>query len=183
MESGELTETIHRAAEGDVGAAHDLFTATYPELRRLARARLRRSKRDSLLDTTGLVHEWYLRYARAGAVRLADRAHFLRYAGRAMRAVIVDHARRRGAARRGAEAPHVTLGGASGVESGAAEILRVHEALDALAMLDPRLAEVVELRWFGGLTEGEVSEALGVSDRTVRRQWEKARLWLAEALQ
>jgi RNA polymerase sigma factor (TIGR02999 family) len=180
----DLTGLIRRARAGDAGAASDLFAATYPELRRLARARLRVGGGRGVVDTTALVHEWYVRFATAGPLPLEDRIHFMRYASRAMRAVIVDLVRRRLAARRGGGAPHVslTLGDADRLDGGAAEILRVHEALEALAALDGRMAQVVELRYFGGLTEPEVARALDVTERTVRRDWEKARLWLAEAL-
>jgi RNA polymerase sigma factor (TIGR02999 family) len=178
----DLTTLIQRAQAGDARAADALFEATYPELRRLARARLRGGRRDTLLDTTSLIHEWYVRFVRAGAVRIEDRVHFMRYAGRAMRAVIVDFARRRSAERRGGNAPHVGLTGADGVGADAEDILRVNEALEGLAALDARMAQVVELRYFGGLTETEIAQALGVTDRTVRRDWEKARLWLAEAM-
>jgi RNA polymerase sigma factor (TIGR02999 family) len=180
--TGMPNAIIDQAGGGDPLADDELFSAAYPELRRLARARLRSSGHDALLDTTGLVHEWYLRYARAGAVRIVDRTHFMRYAGRAMRSVIVDFARRRGAVRRGADPIHVTLGGADGPRSGAEDVLRVHEALGELAAHDPRMVQVVELRYFAGLTEAEIADALGIAERTVRRVWEKARLLLAEAL-
>lgn len=181
--SVDLTELIHRAQAGDARAVDALFAATYPELRRLARARLRGGGRNTLLDTTSLVHEWYLRFARGSGARLEDRVHFIRYASRAMRAVIVDFARRRRAVRRGGGAPRASLtAGAGEAVDGEEEILGVHEALEELAVLDARMAHVVELRYFGGMTEVEIAEALGVADRTVRRDWEKARLWLAKAL-
>lgn len=180
----DLTAWIRRAALGDAEAAEHLFAAAYRDLSLLARRRLRAGGRNTLLDTSALVHESYLRFANAGALRFEDRAHFLAWAGRVMRSVIVDAARRRGAARRGAPNARVTLttGLADGRAAAADEILRVHEALDGIAALDPRLATVVELRYFGGLTENEIAQALGVTDRTVRRDWEKARLLLREAL-
>jgi RNA polymerase sigma factor (TIGR02999 family) len=183
-DSIDLTGLIHQAQAGDARAAEALFAATYQELRRLARARLRGAGRDTLVDTTGLVHEWYLRFARGHGARLEDRAHFLRYASRAMRTVIVDHARQRLAARRGGGAVRLslTLGEAERVVTGEEEILRVHQALETLAALDERQAQVVELRYFGGLTEAEIAEVQGVTERTVRRDWDKARRWLAEAL-
>ena len=180
----DLTTLIHRAAGGDAEAADRLFAATYDDLRKLARRRLMKGGRNTLLDTSSLVHESYLRFAGSGALRLEDRGHFLGWAGRVMRSVIVDVARRRTAARRGGASARVTLttGLAGGRSTGADEILRVHEALDGIAALDARLAHVVELRYFGGLTEAEIAQALGVTDRTVRRDWEKARLLLREAL-
>jgi RNA polymerase sigma factor (TIGR02999 family) len=178
----DLTDLLHRAQRGDSEAVDALFAATYPELRRLARARLRRGGRSTLLDTTALVHEWYLRFVSARRVRLEDRAHFMRYAGRAMRSVIVDFARRRGASRRGGAHDHVTLRTDDGARAGEAEILRVHEALSGLEKLDARMASVVEMRYFGGMSETEIAESLAVTERTVRRDWQKARLWLAELL-
>ena len=179
-----LTELIHRAQKGDADAADSLFAATYGELRKLARGRLRVTGRDTLLDTSSLVHESYLRFAGAGRLRLEDRVHFMRWAGRVMRSVIVDFVRRKHAERRGGAAAHIALttGIDARVQSGEAEILRVHEALDQMAALNARMAQVVELRYFGGMTEPEIAEALGVTDRTVRRDWEKARLLLAIAL-
>ena len=185
MEDGpSLTELIHRAQGGDGEAADSLFAATYGELRKLARARLRAGGRNTLLDTGSLVHESYLRFAGAGRLRLEDRVHFMRWAGRVMRSVIVDFARRRQADRRGGAAPHITLTTQieARITGGEHEILRVHDALDELASLDARMAQVVEMRYFGGMTEPEIAEALGVTDRTVRRDWEKARLLLREAL-
>lgn len=180
-----LTELIHRAQEGDAGAADALFSATYDELRRLARARLHATGRHGTLDTGSLVHESYLRFAAAGRLRLQDRVHFMRWAGRVMRSVIVDFARRRKAGRRGGGAVRVTLTDhlAPGTLPPEDEILRVHEALERIASLDGRLVQVVELRYFGGMSDVEIAEALDITDRTVRRDWEKARLLLREALQ
>lgn len=161
-----------------------LFDATYRELRQLARARLRGGGRNTLLDTTALVHETFLKLAANHQVRFPDRARFLVYAGRVMRSIIVDFARQRLADRRGGNAAHVTFSTqlVDGRVAGEGEILRVHEALEQLATVDERMAKVVEMRYFGGLTEGEIAEALGVTDRTVRRDWEQARLFLADAL-
>lgn len=161
-----------------------LFASAYQDLRKLARMRLRGGGRNTVLDTTSLVHESYLRLARTGQLRVEDRTHFLRYASRAMRSVIVDLVRQRQAERRGGAAEHVTLTTRAGAGDhvGERQILRVHEAVGELARHDPRMAQVVEMRYFGGLTETEIAEALDVTDRTVRRDWEKARLWLAEAL-
>ena len=166
--------------------AFSLFESSYDDLRKVARARLLRGPRGPLLDTTSLVHESFLRIASARNLKVQDRAHFFRYAAHVMRSVIVDTVRTRMAARRGGDAPHVTFTGrllhAAPSDSGEAEIVRVHEALDQLAQHDGRLAQLVELRYFAGLTDAEIAEALGTTDRTVRRQWEKARLLLHEAL-
>lgn len=161
-----------------------LFAAAYQDLRKLARVRLRGGGLNTVLDTTSLVHESYLRLAQAGQLRVEDRTHFLRYASCAMRSVIVDLVRQRQSERRGGAAEHLTLttGAGAGGQAGERQILRVHEAVGELARHDARMAQVVEMRYFGGLTEAEIAEALDVTDRTVRREWEKARLWLAEAL-
>jgi RNA polymerase sigma factor (TIGR02999 family) len=179
-----LTELIHRASKGDAEAEGRLFAAMYDELRRLARARLRAGGRNTLLDTSSLVNESYLRFAAAGRLRLRDRVHFMRWAGRVMRSVIVDFARRRLTDRRGGGATPLTLTTSIGSNAAAteSEIVRVHEALDDLAVHAPRMATIVEMRYFGGMTEPEIAEAVGVHERTVRRDWEKARLFLREVL-
>ena len=179
-----LTELIHRAQQGDSTAADALFSATYQHLRKLARARLRSGGRDAVLDTTALVHESYIRLAEGQRIQLSDRLHFLRYAARAMRSVIVDFARKKQADRRGGGALHISTNPEIPDMSGAGEeqIMRVDEALQQLATLDQRLAQVVEMRYFAGMTESEIAEALGITERTVRRDWEKARLLLAQSL-
>lgn len=163
-----------------------LYEAAYTELRRLAHARLRGSGRDALLDTTALVHESYLKLSRAEHLRFPDRTSFLVYAGRAMRSIIIDLIRQRQADRHGGGALHVTLTGdvidQAGIPAEEAHILRVHEALQEMACVDTRMTRVVEMRYFAGMTEVEIAAALGVSERTVRSDWEQARLFLMEAL-
>jgi RNA polymerase sigma factor (TIGR02999 family) len=180
-----LTDLIHRAQDGDAAAFREVFDATYEELRVLARQRLARGGRGTLLDTTALVHESFLRFANAGRLAITDRQHFIKYASHVMRSVIVDLVRASRAERRGGNAAHVTLNTAvgNGVVEGEAEIMRVHEALEELGAADPRMVQVVEMRYFAGMTEPEIAAALGITDRTVRRDWEKARLLLAKALQ
>lgn len=171
-------------AGGGTPGVDTLFDNTYRELWALARSRLRSGGRDTLLDTTALVHETYLKLSATSAVQFPDRPRFLVYAGRVMRSIIIDFVRQRRAERRGGDAAHVTFSTqlADGSVAGEDEILRVHEALQELVKIDQRMARVVELRYFGGLTELEIAEALGVTDRTVRRDWEQARLFLADAL-
>ncbi len=183
-EADSLTDLIRRAQDGDQAALRIVFDATYHELRGLARARLRRGSRNTLLDTTSLVHEAFLRFADAGRLHIGDRQHFLRYASHVMRSVIVDFVREKLAQRRGGDALHVTLNSqiGDGPGTGEKEILQVHEALEELAQHDPRLVQVVEMRYFAGMTEEEIAVALGVNDRTVRRDWQKAKLLLADAL-
>lgn len=155
----------------------------YRRLRVLARARLRGGGRNTLLDTTALVHEAYLRMGGAQAGSDAQR-RFLAYASRTMRSVIVDAARRRQAQRRGGDLCFVTLTGAIADRQpqGADAIVRVHEALLELATVDERLSQVVEMRFFAGLTDPEIAQALEISERTVQRDWEKARLLLTQVL-
>lgn len=161
-----------------------LSAQTYRELRALARARLRDGGREALLDTTSLVHEAYLRIAGA-AMKSPDRRSFFVYASRTMRSIIVDFARKRHAERRGGDALIVTLTGtaAESPSSTAGDVLRVHEALEELAGLDARMAQIVEMKFFAGLTEPEIAQALDISERTVRRDWEQARLLLSRALE
>ena len=184
MDAAPLTDFLRRAQDGDEAAMRVVFDATYPELRAQARARLRRGPRNTLLDTTSLVHEAFLRFANSGRLQLSDRQHFLRYSSHVMRSVIVDFVREALADRRGGGAEHVTLNSEihDGALSNEAEILAVHEALQELAKVDARLVQVVEMRYFAGMTEPEIAAALGVNERTVRRDWEKARLLLAEVL-
>lgn len=184
-EPSSLTELIHRAQAGDAAAADALFAATYDDLRRLARARLRGAGPDATLDTSSLVHESYLRFAASGRLRIEDRLHFMRWVGRVMRSVIVDFARRRNADRRGGDLDRVTLTErlAAGAMRPEEEILLVHDALEKIARLDARMAQVVELRYFCGMTDQEIADTLEITDRTVRRDWEKAKLLLREALQ
>jgi RNA polymerase sigma factor (TIGR02999 family) len=178
-----LTQLIHRAQDGDHEAVDVLYAATYADLRRLALVRLRAGRRDTLLDTGSLVHESYVRFAAASRLKLENRVHFMRWAAQVMRSVIIDFARRRLAGRRGAGAARVPLDADVMADTaGEEEILGVHQALERLSTIDPRLAHVVEMRYFAGLTEPQIAEALGVTERTVRRDWHRARLLLRDAL-
>ncbi|MEO8312323.1 MAG: ECF-type sigma factor [Caldimonas sp.] len=181
---GDITQLIQRAREGDRSALDSLFEAVYPDLRRIAHVRLRRGFPDPDLGTTALVNECYLKLCDAGRLDATSRVHFLAYTSMAMRSIVVDIARRRASARHGANAQHVMLEDDLGGDDGAAaeQILRVHEALDELAELDERLAKLVEMRYFGGLSDLEIADGLGITDRTVRRDWQKARVLLAAAL-
>jgi RNA polymerase sigma factor (TIGR02999 family) len=180
----DLAQLLDASRRGDRSAADRVYAQLYDDLRRIAHARLRAQETPTLLNTTGLVHESYLRFVQAGNAAIENRAHFLAYSARAMRSIIVDAMRKRLADRRGGEAQHVTLDTA--LEESTAppetEVLRVGEAVEELAKLDPRLAQVVEMKFFAGLTEAQIGEALGLTERTVRRDWEKARLFLHSAV-
>lgn len=181
---GDVTVLIERARDGDAAAFDRIFALLYPDLRQVAHRRLSRHARDGAIETTALVHECYLKLLHRGSLTPGDRAHFLGYAAAVMRSVIVDAARQSQAARRGGGAAHVPLDTdlVETLPDAATEILDVHAALDDLARIDERLARVVEMRWFGGMTDGEIASALDLNERTVRRDWDKARLLLAHAL-
>ena len=182
---GELTELLEAMRAGDPGAIDAIFALTYRELRQMAHQRLHRSNRVTSLDTTALVHECYLRLVRLGQLQTRDRAHFLGYAARVTRSIVVDFVRRRLAKRRGGDELRVTLGTDIRDSTAVSEeqIMQVDEALQELASLDPRLVQVVEMRYFAGFTVEQIAESRGVTTRTVRRDWEKARLLLYAALQ
>jgi RNA polymerase sigma factor (TIGR02999 family) len=181
---GQLTDLLGRMQGGDAAARDALFAAAYAELHGLAQARLRHGGRNALLDTTGLVHESYLRFARAGELRAEDRRAFFAYASQVMRSVILNSVRERVALKRGgirqsSEGSSLSPSDLPGDEQ---TVLDVHEALKDLEQADRRLAQVAEMRYFGGYSEKEIAETLQVSERTVQREWEKARLILAAAL-
>ncbi len=183
---GEVTLLIQRARDGDRAAFDRIFELLYPDLRQIAHRRLSRSARDGLIETTALVNECYMKFVARESLTPADRMHFLAYSATVMRSIVVDAARQARTDRRGGDAEQVTLDTAA-IESlpnasAAAEILDVHAALEELARIDARLARVVEMRYFGGMEDAEIAEALGLSTRTVTRDWDKARLLLAHAL-
>lgn len=175
-----LTQLLSKVQAGDVGARETLFAAAYSDLEQLARARLRDGGRSTLLDTRSLVHESYLRYLQGGELRAEDRRAFFAYASQVMRSVVVSFARERAAQKRGSGWRPLTLSTCIGeqVPESEDEILHVHEALDSLAQVDARLAQVVQMRYFGGYSEQEIAETLEVTERTVQRLWLKAKLML-----
>lgn len=179
-----ITGLLESARQGDRVAIGALVSALYPELRRIAHARLARQRGDQTLSTTVLVHEFYLKLLRAERLGPSERVHFLAYAASAMRSLTVDAARARSRERRGGNAEHVPLATDFGDGAPLAEeqMLQIDQALNELAKVDPRLARIVEMRYFVGLNDPEIAEALGITDRTVRREWQKARLLLAVAL-
>jgi RNA polymerase sigma factor (TIGR02999 family) len=180
----ELTEYFAAYQAGDRGAFDRIFAALYPELTRLARARLRAGQRMTMVDTSALVHECYLRFLNSGQVLVENRAHFFAYSARVMRSVIVDCARKRQAEQRGGGLDKVTLdtGLLESIARPEDQVVEIAEAIDGLAQVDERLAAVVEMRYFAGFSEAQIAGALGVTERTVRRDFEKARMLLAAAL-
>jgi RNA polymerase sigma factor (TIGR02999 family) len=181
----ELSVLLDQAQAGDETAKGKLFSIAYEELRMRARNQLNKGGRNTLLDTTALVHESFMRFVNAGQLKGRDRDHFFAYAARVMRSVIVDFARRRLTERRGGDVPHVSWNTqlAENHAVGDEQVVRINDAMEALEAEEPRLVRVVEMRYFVGMEVNEIAAALGVTDRTVRRDWEKARLLLAAMLQ
>ena len=179
----DVTQLLRDWSAGDKGAFDQLVALVQAELRRLARRYMARERADHTLQTSALINEAYLRLVDQRSVTWNDRAHFFAVAGQVMRHVLVDHARRRGYAKRGGGAFMVALSEAEPVASeDAADLLALDEALDALAAFDPRMSRMVELRFFGGLTVEETAEVLGVAPITVKREWRAAKAWLLDAL-
>ena len=181
--AADITGLLAAARQGQPAAIDALFDATYPQLRRIAGALMRRERQGHTLQPTELVHDAWLKLFGQGQLDWTDRAHFLNIAGRAMRQILVDYARRRGAAKRPCGLDRVTFSDEAGHGSSATfEILALHDALDRLAALDPRGAQVVEARVFAGMTVREVAHVLNVSTRTVETDWTVGRRWLAREL-
>ena len=176
---------LERHARGDGGsdASRRLFELVYEELRRLATSFMRNERVEHTLQPTALVHEAFLRLVSATQIEWQDRAHFMGIAARAMRQILVDHARRHRAEKRGGGVKAVTLSAAElAIPDDAVEILDLHEALERFAGVDQRAAQVVELRMFGGLSVQETAQVLEVSARTVDGDWAVARMWLTREL-
>lgn len=175
----EITEYLAKVRDGDRDALDRVYGLLYPELKRLAQARLSRMAPGSTLTPTVLVNEAYLRLHIGEGLCPADRQHLMACAARAMRFILVDHARRRHAAKRGDGLAEVTLTDTIAADSvGSADLLDIDRALDLLEEINPAHRELVELRFFGGLSENEIAELRGVSTRTVRREWQRARALL-----
>jgi RNA polymerase sigma factor (TIGR02999 family) len=180
---GEVTQLLHAYKGGDRDAFQRLVPLVYEDLRRIARRHLGRGRHDGTLNTTGLVHEAYLKLADATHADFEDRGHLLAVSAVAMRQVIISYARKRAAVKRGGGERAVTLDEERiAVEQQADSLLAVDAALTRLAERDARLGRVVECRFFAGLSEEETAQALGVSLRTAQRDWMRARAWLKEEL-
>lgn len=175
----DVTRILQAARAGDRRAVDRLVPVVYDELKGVARRRLAAEAAGHTLDTTALVHETYLKLVDQSRVDWQDRAHFFAVAARSMRRVLVDHARRRGAVKRGGDRRRVPLEAATlSLEDDAELLVALDEALDELSRLNERLCRVVECRFFAGMSEEETARALGVSVRTIRRDWVKAKGFL-----
>ena len=180
MPPGEVTRLLEAVEAGDSDALDRLVPLVYEDLRRVAHRQLDREGGGHTLQTTALIHEAYIKLAGGGVVSATSRAHFLAIAARAMRQVLVDYARRRKAAKRGGGVISGTLGDEpQPADASAEDLLALDEALEHL---DPRQRQVIECRFFGGMEERDIAAVLGVSERTVRRDWVKARAWLYKSL-
>lgn len=177
--TGPVTQLLARLSAGDDDAVDHLFPLVYQQLRQAAEGVLRAERAGHTLQPTALVHEAYLKLVGSGRIPARDRGHFLSIAARAMRQILVDHARRRGARKRGHGETPVPLD--FPIADGGLlfdELVALDDALERLSVQSPRMRSVVELRYFAGLNEDEIAETLGVTTRTVQRDWVKARAWL-----
>ncbi len=179
----QSTRMLRRYRDGEAGAGDELLPVVYEELRAMAQRYMRRQPADHTLAPTALVHEAYLRLIRQDRVQPDDRTHFIALSARAMRSVLVDHARARATTKRGGDRKGVPLDDAvASFEMNSADLLALDEALRELTELDAQQGRTVELRFFGGLTNEETAAAMGVSISTVERNWRFARAWLFRAL-
>jgi RNA polymerase sigma factor (TIGR02999 family) len=177
----ELTVLLQRASAGDADARDPLYRLLYPELLRMARAQLARAGTLSL-DPTALLHDAYVRLARTPSAPTANRRVFFAYAARVMHTVVIDYVRERGAEKRGGQVEHVTLSGVSESLFPERSVIEIEVAMEALRRVDERAFRVVEMRYFAGMTEEDIANALGTSVATTRRDWRKARAFLYEHL-
>ena len=179
-----LTDLLRAAHSGDREAAERAYRLLYPELCKIARAHLRAHRPDTLLDTRGLVLEGYLNLTGVDGAMFESRRHFYAYAAKVMRRIVIDFARRRQSQRHGGGAvERVLTTSIEAMEKDIGSVLDVERLLAELERLEPIAADIVEMRYFGGYSDDEIAEALGVTDRTVRRHWEKARLFMLAQLQ
>ena len=182
MEQDQVTDLLEAFAAGDRNALDRLMPVVYAELRQIAHRELQRERPDHTLSTTDVVHEAYLKLLDHGPVPSGEHVRFFAIASTAVRRALLEHARRRDAAKRGGGQRPVTLDDEIAAADSDHTLLALDAALTRLAELDERLARVVECRYFGGLTEDETAAALGVTSRTVRRDWVKAKAWLYREL-
>jgi len=179
----DVTRILHDWTDGDQNAPERLMPFVYDELRRLARSFLAHERGAHTLQPTALVHEAYVRLVDQRSVSWQNRAHFYGLAASMMRRILIDHARAHAAGKRGGSAIHLSLDDVQvPIEERAADFIALDEALEKLAEFDERKCRVVEMRFFAGLNDEEIAEVLGVTTRTVLRDWQKARLWLYREL-
>ena len=179
----EMTRILLACRQGDRGGFHRLVNITYAELHKIARSQLQRLRPGNTLDTVGLIHEAYLKLVGRGPVPWRDRSHFFGVAARAMRQVIVDYAKKKSTRKHGAGAVRVRLDNLQiGVSREAEMLVALDDALTRLATLDGRLIQIVECRFYAGYSLRETADVLGVSTRTVQREWQRARAWLKEEI-
>jgi len=176
--SRPVSELLIQWRNGDRKALEAILPLVYDELRRLARSNLRQQRRNHTLQTTALVHEAYLRLAGETSLQVESRAHFLGIAAQLMRWILVDYERNRRAEKRGAGLTRITLDQSIASPQRDMDLLVLDEALDRLAKLDSQQSQIIELRYFGGLSIEDTSEFLGISPATVKRSWASARAWL-----
>jgi RNA polymerase sigma-70 factor, ECF subfamily len=182
-EAAPVSEWLRCWGRGDVAARDRLLPFVYRELRKRAAAYLRRERRDHTLQPTALVHEAYLKLFADDPVAWQNRAHFFGIAARVMRQILIDHARAHQAGKRGGSAVRIAIDDQVATSQPAdADVLAIHEVLDELARVDARQAQIVELRYFGGMSEQEVASALSLSRATVTREWQTARAWMYRRL-
>ena len=178
----EVTQLLIEWSNGDHEALEQLVPLVYDELRRLASGYMRREGQGHTLQTSALINEAYLRLVDQKTVQLQNRAQFFGFAAQLMRRILVDHARSRSRIKRGGGARMVSLAEQAVISNDVAEVIALDDALKNLAEMDPRKAQIVEMKFFGGLTNEEVAEVLKVTSRTVEREWRKAKAWLHRAI-
>lgn len=182
-EPQDITALLMAWNNGDEKALDSLMPRVYPELRRIARQHLGRRAPGHTLESAALANEAYLKLTRAGGIRCESRVHFLALCSQIIRRILVDHARKRGYAKRGGDAVRVPLDEVLvGARARGVEILALNDALDSLSKIDARKRQVVELRYFGGLTVEETAEILAISSETAKRDWKMAKTWLFREL-
>jgi RNA polymerase sigma factor (TIGR02999 family) len=183
MTDGDITRLLAQAGDGDRGALDRLFPLVYKELKHLAEQQMRRERAWHTLGASGLINEAYLKLVDQPKTDFSGRDHFFAVAARAMRQILIDYARKRGAGKREGERKRTTFDGKPiGSDSPLEELIALDEALERLDRVDARMRRIVEYRYFLGMTEQQTAELLGVAQRTVQREWVKARAWLYKEL-
>jgi RNA polymerase sigma factor (TIGR02999 family) len=182
MSSDQITVLLQAWSQGDDQALAELTPLVYAELRKLARAYMARERRGHTLQPTGLINECFLRLVEARHVTWQNRTHFFALSARTMRRILVDFARARQYDKRGGGVEHVTLDDRMGANEPGRDLVALDDALSALAAVDERKSRIIELRFFGGLSNEETGETLGISAKTVMREWQMAKVWLLREL-